>query len=69
MKLTLRHQIAVAGLALVLLTILASALAPHVFDAAKSAGWLTVAIVGYFAIGALLTAVIVYGVLRLGENA
>lgn len=67
-KLNLWQQIATGGVAWILLTILATWLAPSVFDVAKDSRWLAMVVFGYFAIGGLLTAGIAYGVLRLGDN-
>ena len=67
-KLNLWQQIAMGGIAWVLLTILAAWLAPSVFGAAKDSRWLAMVVFGYFAIGGLITAGIAYGVLRLGDN-
>lgn len=68
-KLNMWQQIAMGGIAWVLLTILATWLAPSVFAFAQDSRWLAMVVFGYFAIGALLTAGIVYGVWRLGDDA
>lgn len=67
-KLNLWQQIAMGGIALVLLTVVAMWQAPNVFAAAQKAGWLPAAMWGYLAIGGLLSAGIVYGVWWLGDN-
>ena len=68
-KLNLWQQIAIAGIALVLLIIVATSLGPPLFEVAGESRWLAMVVLGYFATGALITAGIVYGVWRLGDNA
>lgn len=67
-KLNLWQQIAIGGIALFLFIVVASWLGPYVFAAARDSRWLAMVVLGYFAVGALITAGIAYGVLRLGDN-
>ena len=67
-KLNLWQQIAIGGIAILLLITVATWLGPPLFKATNDSQWLVMVILAYFATGGLITSGIVYGLWLLGDN-
>ena len=67
-KLNLWQQIAIGGIAILLLITVATWLGPPLFDVARDSRWLAMVILAYFATGGLITSGIVYGLWLLGDH-
>lgn len=67
-KLNLWQQIAIGGIAILLLITVATWLGPPLFKATNDSRWLAMVILVYFATGGMIAAGITYGVWRLGDH-